>query len=143
MKRFVIAAASLVTLAASGSLAMADDWTCSYQGSWTTTSTGNVGNFEWTVEWTSTSSGWHMIGEYDDKYGHAMLDGDCSNKACKFTQTYTTGELNGKVYYWQGSYTDEGTRNGESVNRFKGTWGYNAASKDGGPWNAVAMCRKH
>lgn len=144
MKKLLLLASTLFAVLGTTSIATAaDSWTCGYQGSWTTTSTGNVGSFEWTVQWADNGAGWAMIGEYDDKYGHAMLDGSCANKACAFTQTYTTGELKGKVYHWKGTYVDEKVRDGETVNRFKGTWGYSAAAKDGGPWDAVAMCRKN
>lgn len=141
MKKLALFVSTLFVVSASGSAALAVDWTCDYTGSWTTTSTNNTGEFKWTVLWTDNGAGWTMFGEYDDQYGHAMLDGKCANKACSFTQKYTTGDLKDKTYFWTGTYSDEKTRDNETVNKFKGTWGYDNKAKDGGPWNAVAMCR--
>ncbi|MFO0750553.1 MAG: hypothetical protein U1F43_33520 [Myxococcota bacterium] len=141
MKPLFCLVASILALTSLGAAAHAENWNCQYQGSWTTNSTGNTGEFNWSVLWTATGGGWRMQGEYDDRYGHSILDGKCSTSECTFRQTYRSGQLAGKVYYWQGNYSDDHTRPGETVNRFTGTWGYSPDARDGGPWDAVAMCR--
>ena len=120
--------------------AQAETWFCEYDGSWSTFNSSNQGKFHWSVAWQSNAGGgWIISGDYTDRYGKSVLDGNCSNHVCNLTQMYQSGELNGKQYFWNGKYTDQANGNGETINRFEGTWGASPSAGEGA-WRAFAIC---
>lgn len=140
-KRFAVVAAVILGTSAS---AFAETWECDYKGRWTTSETNNTGEFAWRVDWASGEAGkWAITGDYDDAYGHSYLDGTCANHTCNFSQTYKTGQLKGKVYFWTGTYKDKVESKEKTINTFVGTWGTTAADRtNGGPWSATAAYHK-
>lgn len=143
---FVFAGALLLTLVSQAQAQDYDYYLCSYDGEWYTYDSGNSGAFVWSVTWTINSDGTAtLIGDYTDDYGASYLDGSCTGEAgsgnCTLTQTYTSGQLNGNVYYWSGSFYGEWVGS-DIVNYFAGTWGYSSYD-DGGSWSAVATCSAH
>lgn len=136
---------ALTALTASVAPALAaESWTCKYKGAWVTTASGNSDNFNWTVYWVQSEEGWHILGNFRDKYGFSWLDGNCADNSCDFIQTYKEGKLKGKSYYWTGDYTDKTQSAGVTHNYFEGTWGYSADNyEDGGNWKAQAICIKN
>ncbi len=140
-KMMLVFVGALILWAGSEGRAEAQAWTCTYNGWWTTTATGNKGAFLWKLRWEPTPRGWRMYGNYRDRYGFSFLDGYCKNHSCRFRQEYKSGEYKGKIYYWYGSYTDRRSGARSTINNFKGTWGYSpAARNDGGRWAARAEC---
>jgi hypothetical protein len=133
----------LVALVMLGGVARADRWRCEYKGDWTNTNDGNGGRFTWSLMWESRDGGWKVTGDYEDRYGSSTLDGHCRDKRCTLDQHYTSGQLDGKWYYWQGTYSDTNDGPGRTINTFTGTWG-NAPNHrgSGGEWKAKAVCRK-
>ncbi|BBL75721.1 hypothetical protein [Methylomagnum ishizawai] len=118
----------------------AEIWICDYDGSWSTFGSNNKGRFTWNVFWKGKAGvGWEIDGEYTDRYGKSLLDGNCNDHTCSLTQVYRSGELNGKQYFWKGNYTDEAIGNAKTINRFEGTWGATPSAGDG-LWRAVATC---
>ncbi|MDX1957622.1 MAG: hypothetical protein SFU98_03565 [Leptospiraceae bacterium] len=120
----------------------ADSWNCDYNGTWSSKS--ETEGFSWKLNWSpgSAPGNWILTGDYDDKYGSSHLDGTCSSKKCKLTQTYQSGQLNGKVYYWAGTYSDKVVSATQTTNTFSGTWGTTANATGGGTWKATAKCNK-
>ena len=142
VKRSILTAAAFVTVLGAATSARAEIWKCQYVGSWLTTASGNKDNFSWDIRWTKTDSGWALTGDYQDKYGKSYFDGRCANKSCDFHQTYTTGKLAGKTYYYSGTYRNKSVGSSSSITAFDGTWGYTSPATDGGTWQAVATCAK-
>ncbi len=121
--------------------AFAERWLCEYDGQWSTFNSNEKGKFNWSVEWQGTRNGWEVTGDYEDRFGKSTLDGKCDDSSCRFGQTYRSGELKGKRYFWKGDYTDD-LKGNTSTNRIQGTWGTNSAANDGGNWRAVALCKQ-
>lgn len=129
--------------AASLTAAHAERWSCSYDGQWTTFNSPERGRFVWKVDWNSTSRGWEVTGNYEDRFGLSELDGFCGEQSCSLRQVYKAGELRGQQFFWKGNYTDEaGSTSDRTVNRISGTWGKSRDARDGGDWRAVATCLK-
>ncbi len=121
----------------------AEMWSCDYDGSWSTFNSDDKGKFNWSVVWQSkTGGGWGITGDYTDRYGQSVLNGDCNDRICNLTQIYQSGELNGRQYFWKGKYTDQANGSNRTINRFEGTWG-TASNADDGPWQAVATCTRN
>jgi len=117
----------------------AETWECTYGGTWKTNGTGNSGGLNWKVTWVKQGAGWQLVGNMTDKYGVSSLNGSCMNKACTLTQTYSSGSLVGKPYVYTGTYVDQTTGDGASVNTFTGTWKGNNTT---GAWAARANCQR-
>ena len=124
---------SAVLVTAVTASAHADSKACHFQGSWLTTKTKNTDKIDWSVTWDGTAgAGWRISGAFDDRYGHALLDGACDAASCTFAESYKSGKLAGKQYYFTGAIS------GGAVT---GTWGYKADSRaDGGTWQAQLGC---
>lgn len=138
-----IFASSLLAVAALAATASAETWQCSYTGTWTTEGSADSGEFTWVLQWESKAGGWHVIGDYSDRYGESTLDGTCSAKQCKLDQHYHSGQLDGKAYYWQGSYSDTVETKTRTTNKFSGTWGDGPNRRaNGGKWSAKAVCKR-
>jgi hypothetical protein len=122
----------------------AETWTCLYKGKWVTTKTKNSDTMDWLLKWESAAGGtWKVLGDYNDKYGHAWFDGTCSSGSCDFTQDYKQGKLAGKKYYFTGTYSDAQIDDNTTTNTFAGTWGYKPDNRtNGGTWTSVATCKK-
>ena len=121
-----------------------ETWSCTYEGSWDTTATKNKGDFVWNVQWISTGKAqWHVIGDYEDRYGQSTFDGECKDKKCKFKQSYKNGQLAGSVYYWVGAYTDKWEGDAKTINNFVGTWGEKEKKPTQGKWTATATCTRN
>jgi|JI61114C2RNA_FD_contig_31_7667573_length_794_multi_7_in_0_out_0_1 hypothetical protein len=147
---------SLMSLCIVGALALSfaqaavaeDVWSCSYTGEWTTEGTNDHGDFKWLVKWErpDEKASWHIIGDYNDRFGASFLDGNCNTeKKCDMTQTYTSGSLNGSVYEWSGTYTDKADASGtagKTTNTFTGTWKDASGKGNKGKWTAEAVCTK-
>lgn len=143
MRKFLITlAVGLLTTLPAQALT---SWSCNYTGSWKNSQTGGSGNFNWLVYWISISNGnWRLVGYYNDQYGHAWLDGNCtSGKTCGLYQRYTTGKLVGKPYFYQGSYTDQSIDSTHSNNTIQGSWGPGPKQLNQGSWRAQAPCSRN
>lgn len=122
--------------------AQAEMWTCEYDGSWTTFNSSDKGKFNWSVVWQGKAGGgWTITGDYADRYGQSVLNGDCDDRACSLVQEYQSGQLKGKRYFWKGNYTDQSVGGAQTVNRFGGTWGSAPSARDGA-WQALATCTR-
>lgn len=120
--------------------AQAERWLCDYDGQWSTLNSSDKGRFTWSVVWESNAKGgWDINGAYTDEYGKSLLSGNCNNRYCTMTQLYHSGELKGKEYFWKGNYSDQARGDGETINRFEGTWGSSSSANEG-LWRAVANC---
>ncbi|KOR30698.1 hypothetical protein TI04_04525 [Achromatium sp. WMS2] len=121
----------------------AETWDCEYNGHWTSYYDDNSGDFTWKVIWEAKDTmGWSIGGEYTDRYGQSMLDGNCLNHECMLFQEYHSGELQGKRYYWAGTYTDKKLDAVNTENTFTGTWGASVDAMDG-QWQATGTCHKN
>ena len=119
---------NLIKLVAAAVLAMtttaaAETWECRYTGHWTTEDSGNAGDFTWLLTWRTAGAGWELTGNYTDRYGKSTLDGHCQQSECKMRQHSVSGSLDGKTYFWRGTYTDSADGNDRTINKFTGTWG--------------------
>jgi len=142
MKNKVLSVSMLCGLvAAVPTHAETETWNCSYDGTWDTFNSSNEGVFNWQVTWQLNDEGqWDITGSYSDRYGDSILDGACNDDSCLLSQVYSSGDLQGKRYYWRGDYQDEQTNNTTTTNSFTGTWGTNKKATDGGNWKAIATC---
>lgn len=122
--------------------AQAETWSCEYDGSWLTYNSSNKGSFNWSVIWKSKPGGWEITGNYSDRYGISVLNGNCNNHACSLTQVYQSGELSGNQYFWKGKYTDQANGSNKTINRFEGSWGSTPRANEGS-WQALATCVRH
>lgn len=136
---------SSLALAAAAEPAHAEVWQCLYKGKWVTTKTKNSDTMDWLLQWESQKDGmWKVIGDYNDKYGHAWFDGLCDEHKhiCAFEQWYKEGKLAGKKYYFAGKYHDKMLAKDKTENTFVGTWGYSPEHPDdGGTWESTAICK--
>lgn len=129
-----------VTMAAS---AQAEMWSCEYDGSWSTFNSNDKGQFNWSVIWQSKAGGgWGITGDYTDRYGNSVLNGNCNDHVCNLTQMYQSGEFNGKRYFWKGKYSDQASGSAKTINRFEGTWG-STPDVGEGSWRAIATCTRN
>ena len=135
----LIAPVALLALSATPVLAN-ETWNCTYVGHWSRSS-GGGGDFTWRIRWRKSDEGWRLSGDYQDSSGSSRFDGKCANKSCRFWQRYIGGSLDGKTYYYQGSYTDTWYGDSKTVNQFTGTWGSTRDGNDGN-WSANATCIK-
>ena len=119
-----------------------DIWNCSFNGTWTEDGKP-MGAFTWSVKWDGADDKWKVSGTSKDDLGTANTTGSCGEKTCKMSQTYTSGELKGKTYAWDGTYEDaDGKTDDTLVETFKGTWGDSPTDrKNGGTWQAKAVCK--
>ena len=142
MSNKLLSVTTLVLLM-TGAAAHAEMWNCDYDGSWDTFDSSNQGSFQWHVIWQSSArGGWNLTGDYEDRYGESTLNGSCNDHSCLLKQAYSSGELEGKNYYWRGDYTDD-LDGDTSVNNFTGTWGTTSAAENGGNWHAIANCTRN
>jgi hypothetical protein len=139
----LIALTLTAAIGATAGTAHAEKWRCLYKGDWVTTKTGNTAKMDWLLDWTLKGDHWEVIGDYNDKYGHAWFDGTCDDDSCDFVQSYKSGKLKGKKYFFTGGYHDEAIDETHTRNTFRGTWGYTAGDRtDGGEWRSIATCEK-
>lgn len=140
----MITAAAVLMLAPMKNVVKAtpDIWKCDFTGTWTEDGK-NMGPFTWNIKWDGEDDKWKVTGTSKDSLGTATTTGTCGEKNCTFKQTYTTGELKGSVYYFAGTYVDaDGKTDDTLIETFKGTWGDAPADrKNGGTWNAKAVCK--
>ncbi len=138
MKLLLAAAATVLAVATP---AHAESWTCVYKGRWITTKTQNTDEMNWVLRWDKAKTGWNLTGLYADKYGKASFTGACANKSCDMTQTYSSGSLKGKRYFYTGTYQDKALSATSTENTFHGTWGTKSDNRtNGGVWESVATC---
>jgi hypothetical protein len=137
-----VALVALVGMGCSTSGGAGETWACAYTGKWTTTANADAGNFVWNLKWTSAVGGWHVAGDFSDKYGPSTFEGTCTSTSCTLNQAYKSGSLSGKHFGWAGTYTDKIESPTRTTNAFAGTWGNGASTTGGGAWTATAVCLK-
>jgi len=134
---------ALILVSVLATPAHAESWRCQYKGRWITTRTRNTDKMDWVLVWEKAGAKWKVVGDYSDKYGRASFDGECDDTKCDFEQSYKTGKLAGKKYYFTGSYTDRALSATSTENTFKGTWGYAKSNRlNGGIWDSIATCKQ-
>lgn len=122
--------------------AFADEsWSCNYKGSWLRAKDKKSDNFNWTVKWLLKRGKWSIVGDNTDSYGLSWFDGNCADQKCDFTQSYQSGKLKGKKYYYTGKFTNKSMSTTQTINTMGGTWGYETFI-GGGTWTATGVCSK-
>lgn len=140
-----LATAGVMLLAQRPVAAETINWKCDFKGTYTVKGESGTKSFTWNVSWTESDGKMDKVtGKSSEEGSTSTTVGTCDAKTCLITETYTSGEEKGKVYYWTGDYTDTETKDEDVyVTTIKGTWGPSASDrKSGGTWQAKADCKR-